>query len=55
MSLCRMQIEKPEWAKIKKRKSHKWLKKQMNRYIRRSKLEDFTGKVGRKPTNGWEY
>ena len=39
--------------------SRKWLKKQMNRYIRRQnkKIEedDITVKQGRKPLKGWEY
>ena len=39
--------------------SRKWLKKQMNRYIRRQnkKIEedDITFKQGRKPLKGWEY
>ena len=40
-------------------RSRKWLKKQMNRWIRRhgKKIdEDEIGyKVGRKPLRGWEY
>ena len=38
-------------------RSRKMLKRMMNRYIRRQKIEpdDVGGKRGRKPTKGWEY
>ena len=45
------------WRKLSK--SRKYLKSQMNRYIRRQNKkideDDVGGKVGRKPCSGWEY
>ena len=45
------------WRKLSK--SRKYLKSQMNRYIRRQnkKIEpdDVGGKIGKKPFSGWEY
>lgn len=45
------------WRKLSR--SRKYLKKQMNRYIRRQnkKIEedDVSIKSGRKPCSGWEY
>lgn len=45
------------WRELSK--SRKYLKKQMNRYIRRQNKiideDDVGGKVGRKPCSGWEY
>lgn len=40
-----------------KPKVRKWMKNQMNRYIRRQAvdIEDCGCKAGRKPTHGWEY
>ena len=63
MATSREQIEHPQFMRDKQRpwkyffKSSKWLKKQMNRFIRRKKIEpdDVGGKRGRKPCKGWEY
>lgn len=67
MGIQREQIERfeVEWSKKSTTPwqnwswSRKWLKKQMNRYIRRQNKnieEDDVGrKVGRKPLKGWEY
>ena len=56
MSTSKEQIEHP-W--IDKHKSRRWLKQQMNRFIRRrgKKIsDDEVGyKTNRKPTKGWEY
>ena len=45
------------WKKLSH--SRRWLKKQMNKFIRRSnkniKDDDIGGKQGRKPCRGWEY
>ena len=45
------------WRKLSR--SRKYLKNQMNRYIRRQnkKIEpdDVGGKIGKKPFSGWEY
>ena len=45
------------WRKLSK--SRKYLKNQMNRYIRRQNKkideDDVGGKVGKKPCCGWEY
>lgn len=67
MALAREQIEHLEhyweqdsekpWKKLSK--SRRWMKKQMNKYIRLKgkKIEDdeVGGKIGRKPLYGWEY
>ena len=66
MALCRKQIENwlnyiPEDYKADKSQKHynkkgkKWYKKQMNKYIRHRPLEEYYGKIGRKPTSDWEY
>ena len=67
MALCREKIERLEIKWVKKsdkpwRKpsySRKWLKRQMNKYIRlkgKKISEDEVGfKQGRKPHHGWEY
>ena len=65
MATSREQIEHPKWMqnedKTCKRlfKSSKYLKKQMNRFMRRKHKnidEDEQGtKTARKPTKGWEY
>lgn len=66
MATCRDQIEHLErkWSKnleTWKRKnlshSRKWLKKQMNKFIRKKPIEeDEVGlKTNKKPTKGWEY
>jgi hypothetical protein len=65
MSVVKEKIEhlEHEWAKNSDTpwqnwsKSRKWRKNQMNRYIRRQKIDEDAvgGKTGRKPTNGWEY
>jgi hypothetical protein len=36
---------------------HKWMKKQMNRFMRRKAIEDdeVGGKSNRKPIKGWEF
>lgn len=36
---------------------HKWMKRQMNKYIRRKPIEDdeIGIKTNRKPTRGWEF
>ena len=36
---------------------HKWMKKQMNRFIRRKPIEEdeVGSKSNRKPTKGWEF
>lgn len=56
MSTSKEQIERP-W--IDHHKSRRWLKQQMNRFIRRrgKKIsDDEVGyKTNRKPTKGWEY
>lgn len=56
MSLYKEKIESKS-CDHKKAKVRKWMKNQMNRFIRRKKIdvEDCGGKVGRKPTHGWEY
>lgn len=38
-------------------KVRKWIKNQMNRYIRRQpvSVDDIGYKTNRKPTHGWEY
>lgn len=50
-------VESGWWRKLSK--SRKYLKNQMNRYIRRQTKkideDDVGGKVGRKPCSGWEY
>jgi hypothetical protein len=65
MALAREQIEHFEhfWSKDRPWKnlsySRRWLKKQVNKYIRiKSKKindDDIGGKIGRKPLCGWEY
>ena len=72
MATTREQIEhfEHEWAKTLEKnkesgwwknfsKTRKYLKTQMNRYIRRQnkkiETEDIGGKFGRKPFKGWEY
>ena len=36
---------------------HKWMKKQMNRFMRRKSIEedDVGSKSNKKPTKGWEF
>ena len=36
---------------------HKWMKRQMNKFIRRQPIEDedVGRKINRKPTKGWEF
>lgn len=36
---------------------HKWMKRQMNKFIRRKPIEDdeVGYKTNKKPTKGWEY
>ena len=45
------------WRKLSH--SRKWLKKQMNKYMRlkgkKISEDDAGGKVGKKPMYGWEY
>lgn len=59
MALCTEKIESKSCDH--KPKLRKWMKNQMNRYIRRQfcrqavDVEDRGYKVGRKPTHGWEY
>ena len=57
MALYREQIEHPNW--VRKSKTHKWMKKQMNKFLRlkNKKIEDgeVCFKRGRKPTTGWEW
>ena len=64
MATCREKIERFEikWADSPWKKlsfSRRWLKQQMNKFIRRQgkKIDpdDIGGKIGRKPTKGWEY
>ena len=60
MSLCKEKIEKGKIRKyFAKPKSgyHKWIKNQINRFIRRKPIEDdeVSIKTSRKPTKGWEY
>lgn len=60
MSLYKEQIEKfPIKQMIGKSKAgvHKWMKRQMNKFIRRKPIEDdeIGSKTNRKPTVGWEY
>jgi hypothetical protein len=67
MALCREKIEHFEigWIKDsdkpwrKNSKSRRWLKKQMNKFIRlankRIDPDDIGYKQGRKPLKGWEY
>ena len=65
MSVVKEKIEhfEHEWTKNSDTpwqnhsRSRKWRKNQMNRYIRRQKIDedDIGGKKGRKPTSGWEY
>lgn len=56
MSLCKYKAEKLECFP-RSSKEKKWLKNQMNRYIRRLPIEpdDKGYKTARKPTIGWEY
>lgn len=48
--------DKP-WKKLSY--SRRWLKKQMNKFIRRNNKkideDDVGGKQGKKPCRGWEY
>lgn len=50
-------VESGWWRKLSK--SRKYLKSQMNRYIRRQNKkideDDVGSKVGKKPCCGWEY
>lgn len=67
MALKREQIEHLEhyWEKDNPKKwqkfsySRRWLKKQMNKFIRlqgkQIDEESFGGKIGRKPSKGWEW
>lgn len=65
MATCRDKIEHLEHELIKNSekpwrqtsKSRKWLKKQMNRFMRREPIsdDDIGRKTGRKPTFGYEY
>ena len=60
MSLLREKIDKGEIIKLfPKSKSgyHKWMKNQLNRFLRRKPIEDDeTGiKTSRKPYKFWEY
>ena len=65
MATCRDQIEHPKWMHDKEKpwkkpfKSSKWLKRQINKFMRRKSKnieEDEQGiKTNRKPTEGWEY
>ena len=67
MALCREKIERfeIEWARESDKPwqnlshSRKWMKHQMNKYIRlkgKEISEDEVGfKQGRKPQRGWEY
>jgi len=56
MALTREQIEHHMHGK---RQSCRWLKKQVNKYIRlkgkKIEEDEIGGKVGRKPLCGWEY
>lgn len=56
MSLYKEQIEHPEW--VKKSKTHKWMKRQMNKFLRlkNKKIDDDdAGGYGKKETKGWEW
>lgn len=60
MSLYKEKIEKGPIRKMfgpTKSKIHKWMKNQMNRFIRRQKIsEDDVGmKTNKKSYKGWEY
>lgn len=51
MGTCREQIEH---IKALGTRSRKWLKKQMNRYIRRQKINNDSYHKFKRPTKGWE-
>lgn len=55
MGLNTEKIESKSWDH--RSKVRKWRKNQLNRYIRRQKvdMEDNAYKYTRKPTYGWEY
>ena len=67
MALCREKIERFEIRWIKdsdtpwkiNSRSRKWLKRQMNKFIRlcgkKIDPDDVCYKQGRKPLRGWEY
>lgn len=60
MSLLKWKIEKGRVKALfnpRRAGTHKWMKNQMNRFIRRQPIdEDDKGcKTNRKPTEGWEY
>ena len=60
MSLYKEKIEKGEirnFFAVSKAGVHKWMKNQMNRFMRRKHIEEdeIGGKSNRKPTKGWEF
>lgn len=60
MAANRLKIEKGTIRSLfskPKSRFHKWMKRQMNKYIRRQSIDidDVGFKSNRKPTKGWEY
>lgn len=60
MGLSRNKIEKGFIKSLftpRKAGVHKWMKKQMNRFMRRKPIEEdeVGGKSNSKPTKGWEF
>ncbi len=60
MATNRLKIEKGELRKLfahPRSRFHKWMKRQMNKYIRRQPIDDddIGLKTNRKPTRGYEF
>ena len=60
MSLYKEKIEKGKIKKLfapRRAGVHKWMKRQMNKFMRRRKIEedDKGYKSNRKPIKGWEF
>lgn len=60
MSLLKWKIEKGRIKALfnhRRAGTHKWMKNQMNRFMRRKPIEDddVGYKSNSKPTKGWEY
>jgi len=62
-SLCKRRLEhlfmppcdKP-WQKLHNSRRHKWMKRQMNKFLRRNKFnENIVFNRKRKPTKDWEF
>ena len=60
MATNRLKIEKGELRKLfahPRSRFHKWMKRQMNKFMRRMKIDDDDKgyKSNRKPIKGWEF